>query len=153
MNKKRCCFAGHSDVYNDEIRKRIKETAEILIRDFDVKEFWVGNYGGFDGYATSAVQELKQLYNDIELILIIPYLTKDLIEYKSIYDKKYDDICVAEIPETTPKRYHIIKANEYMVKSSDFLICYVNHSWGGAARTFEYAKRKKNIKIFNMADK
>ena len=148
--KKRCCFAGHRDVNKEEILYKIKEKAEILIKNFGVKEFLVGAYGMFDAYAAVAIRELKQIYGDIELILIVPYLTKDLVKYKNIYDTKYDDICIAEISERTPKRYHIIKANEYMVNSSDYMICYIKRSWGDSVRTFEYAK--KRIEVFNLAD-
>lgn len=68
---------------------------------------------------------------------------------ESYYDK-YDNILVADIPLTTPKRLKIIKANEYMVNNSDFLICYIDHTWGGAFKTFDYA-RKRKLKIFNVA--
>jgi len=37
-----------------------------------------------------------------------------------------------------------------MVNESDFLICYVKNSWGGAAKTLEYAKQKKK-NIYNLA--
>ena len=48
--------------------------------------------------------------------------------------------------ENVPLRYAISKRNEYMVEKADVIIAYVNHSWGGAATTLEYAKRKhKNI--------
>ena len=46
---------------------------------------------------------------------------------------------------------NIKKANQYMVDNSQCMICYVRHSWGGAAKTLEYAKRKKDIEIFNVA--
>lgn len=54
------------------------------------------------------------------------------------------------IPEKTQKKLKIIKANQYMVNESDFLICYVKNSWGGAAKTLEYAKQKKK-NIYNLA--
>ena len=44
------------------------------------------------------------------------------------------------------KRFYITKCNEYMIDVSDFLICYVNRSFGGARHTLDYAKRKKHIK-------
>ena len=59
---------------------------------------------------------------------------------------------VADIPENTPKRFYITKTNEYMVNNSDFLICYIQKSWGGAVTTYKYAKRKK-LQIFNIAEK
>ena len=39
---------------------------------------------------------------------------------------------------------------EYMINKSDFLICYVQHSCGGASKTLEYAEKKKHIEIINI---
>lgn len=37
-----------------------------------------------------------------------------------------------------------------MVDCSQFIITYVNNSFGGAVKTLEYARRKKHIEIFNF---
>ena len=37
-----------------------------------------------------------------------------------------------------------------MVEHSAFLIACVDHSFGGAAKTLEYATRTDHIKIFNI---
>lgn len=150
-NIKRCCFAGHSNIYDSNVTKRIKKVAEDLILNSNVKEFWVGHYGNFDGFSAAAVRELKKTYSDIELDLVIPYLTKDINEYKKRYYKDFNNIIMAEIPENIPKRFHIIKANEYMVNYSSYMICYIQWTWGGAFTTYKYAK-KKELKIFNVAE-
>ena len=123
-----------------------------MIVNHNVKEFWVGNYGRFDGCSASVIRELQKTYTDIELDLVIPYSTKSINEYKELYYKKCETILVADIPENTPKRFHITKANEYMVNNSDFLICYIQRPWGGAITTYKYAKRKK-LQIFNVAER
>ena len=146
----RCCFAGHSDLYDRQVVNEIKNTAEQLVTKYGVNEFWVGNYGGFDMYSVSAIRELKKSYPHIIINLVIPYLTGSINEYKDVYYEKCDHILMADIPENTPKRFYIIKSNEYMVDNCDFLICYIEKSWGGAYRTYMYAKRKK-LKIFNLA--
>lgn len=150
--RKRCCFAGHSDIWDSNLADKIKNIAEDLIVNHNVKEFWVGNYGNFDGSAAAAIRELQKTYTDIKLDLVIPYLTKSINEYKELYYKKCDNILIADIPENTPKRFHITKANEYMVNNSNFLICYIQRSWGGAITTYKYAKRKK-LQIFNVAER
>ena len=149
---KRCCFCGHSNIWDSGVKDRIKNIAEDLIVHHHIKEFWVGNYGSSDSYASSVIKELKKKYTHIELDLIIPYITNPINEYKEEYYKNYDNILIADIPENTPKRFHIIKANEYMVNNSAYLICYIEWSWGGEIRTFEYAKRR-NLQIFNVAEK
>jgi len=147
----RCCFAGHGDLYYNKIKERVKKTAENLINNYGVNEFWVGNYGNFDACAEKAVKELKKDYSEIELDLVIPYLTNDIKEYSDLYYKRFDNIIVSDVPLTTPKRFYIIKTNEFMIDSSQFLICYVERSWGGAKRTLEYAQ-KRNIQIINLAE-
>lgn len=145
----RCCFAGHSKLYDPTIIDSIVDAAKRLIVEHGVTDFLVGNYGSFDAYAASAVRKLKTEYPQIMLTLVIPYLTQEINEYREDYYKNYDVILMADIPETTPRNLKIIKANEFMVNESDYLICYVNNGWGGAARTMNYGKRKK-IEVINL---
>jgi len=149
MNK-RCCFAGHSHIDNRIDKNKLKDIIIELIENEGVYEFWVGNYGYFDSVSAEAVRELKSIYSQISLVLVIPYLTKEINDNKKSYHSNYDYILHADIPDSTPKKYRIIKTNEYMVNNSDFLICYVQHCFGGAAKTLEYARKKKHIKIINI---
>ena len=149
-----CCFAGHSELYDTgEIYKHLLSVIEDLITAENVCEFWVGNYGAFDKLSAKAVRELKVKYPDIQLNLVIPYLTSEINEYRELYYKDYDNILVADIPEKTPKKLQIIKGNQCMVKNSQVLVCYISHSWGGAAKTLEFAQKRKNIQIINLAEK
>ena len=146
-----CCFAGHSEIYDsDIIYRQLISVLNELIEKEHINEFLVGNYGSFDKLSAKAVREIKSKYPKIKLNLIIPYLTSEINEFKESYYKNYDNILVADIPSEIPKKLHIIKCNQYMIEKSQFLICYVNHSWGGASKTLEFAKRK-NIKIINLA--
>ena len=150
---KRCCFAGHSKLYgtNDMYNKLIS-LIERLIKEEDVSEFWVGNYGDFDRLCAGAVRNVKRKHPHIELNLVIPYLTSDINNNRQFYYRKYDNIIIADLPEGTPKRFWIIKCNEYMVQCSDFIICYVQYSCGGAAKTMEYAKKRESIIIYNLGE-
>lgn len=151
--RKICCFAGHSSLLNrDTISQKLSSKIEDLIINNCITEFWVGNYGAFDSLSAFLVYELKKKYPFIELNLIVPYLTAEITNNKNLYFDIFDNILIADIPEKTPKQFHIIKCNEYMIKKSDFLICFVDFHWGGAYKTLEYAKRQKHIKIFNIAE-
>jgi hypothetical protein len=44
--------------------------------------------------------------------------------------------------ETAPRRFAISFRNKWMVNKSDFVICYITHSFGGAAQYVELAKRQ-----------
>ena len=149
--RKRCCFAGHSKLYDmDGIYAHLLQLVEKLIVEEGVSEFWVGNYGNFDWLSAKAVRTLKEKYPNIQLNLVIPYLTSNINADKDFYSKKYDYILMADIPEKTPKKFQILKCNEHMVNNSDFLVCYVEYSWGGAAKTVAYAKRKQHIQIWHV---
>ena len=147
-----CCFIGHGDYwYDSDVRVSLYEIAEKLILFHDVKTFWVGKYGDFDRIVREMLRELKAKYRDIKIEIIVPYLTKDLEMFYQDFSKSYDGILLADVPEKTPHKLKIIKCNEYMVNNSMFMICFVKYSWGGAAKIFEYAKRKKHIQVFNIA--
>jgi len=144
-----CCFAGHREINSMLLKDKIREKVLELIQKNHVTEFWVGNYGAFDWCAASVIYSLKKDYPEIELHLVIPYLTKEIETQKEFF-RKYDSIILADIPSNTPRRYGIIKANQFMVNHAQYLICYVQYAWGGAAKTLEYAE-KKSLKIFNLA--
>jgi len=148
-----CCFAGHSKLYDaEEIYEHLLYVIENLISVENIGEFWVGNYGDFDKLCAKAVREVKVKYPNIQLNLVIPYLTSEINEYKESYYKNYDNILVADMPEKTPKKARIIKCNQYMVINSQVLVCYVKYSWGGAVKTLEYAQKRSGIKIINLVN-
>ncbi len=151
MSIKKCCFAGHGKLYEDaDVKMALYNRCEELIIYKNVNCFWVGNYGEFDKLAGETVAKLKQKYPQIKLELVLPYITKDINEYKELYYEKYDDIILADIPENTLPKFKIIKCNQYMVDNCDYMIAFVNCSFGGAASTLSYAKNK-NIEIYNLA--
>ena len=94
------------------------------------------------------LRELKTDFPDIELLFITPYLDNN---YSKLQLAKYyyDDIIFPPI-ESVPRKFAILKRNEWMVDSADLVIAYVKYSWGGAAKTLEYSKRKK-VPIINIA--
>ena len=132
-------FCGHGkETYNDKIRKHLYDTIETLINQ-GANEFLLGGYGAFDLLAAHIVKALKTKYPNIKSINVIPYIEREFDS--DLYDcSEYPPI------ENVPKRFAILKRNEWMVNRSDIVVAYVVHSWGGAAKTLEYAKRKrKNI--------
>lgn len=151
MKKKICCFAGHSKLYNSDITEEIYKKAEDLIINHNVTEFWIGDYGDFDHYAIKAINKLKEKY-DIKSVCVVAYYYTLEGERGQKINKRFDETIVADIPEKTPIPLRILKTNQYMVDNSDYLICYIKNEWGGAHKTYEYAKRKKHIAIFNLCE-
>lgn len=136
-------FFGHGDiVLSNETEKRILTTAEELIKNGE-KNFLFGGYGNFDAAAANAVNKLKQKYPFIHSTLVIPYLDRS-------YDTTaYDDTLYPPI-ESVPKRFAIIKRNEYMIDKSDIVVVFVKHAWGGAAKALIYAEKKSKT-VINIA--
>lgn len=148
---KLCTFAGHANIYGDEEAIRLKLKNEIikLIEKENATTFYSGGKGDFDWLCAGTLKELKKDYPNIKSYLMLAYMPKEKSKYGECIAQIFDDTVYPDI-ENVPLRFAIVKRNECMVDKSDFLIAYVNHSWGGAYKTLEYAKKKKHIKVINI---
>lgn len=129
-------FCGHKNIFGSaKVREKLTVVLEQLVSE-GADQFLLGGYGDFDSIAAMAVKALKKTYPQIKSMLVIPYLDRD-------YDRTlYDDTTYPPL-ENVPRRFAISKRNEWMVDQADVVVAYVEHNWGGAAKTLEYAKRKK----------
>ena len=142
-------FCGHSNcLFSDEEKEKLKQLLIKEIRKNPTCKFYLGGYGDFDSLCLRTLRELKKEFQDIELIFITPYLDKNYskLEFAKYH---YDDVIFPPL-ESVPRKFAILKRNEWMVDSADLVIAYVKYSWGGAAKTLEYAKSKK-VPIINIA--
>ena len=62
----------------------------------------------------------------------------------------YDSVVYPPL-EQVPLKFAISKRNEWMISQSDFVIAYVEHSFGGAYQGLHYA-RQKGKRIVNLAE-
>ena len=143
-----CFFIGHRDA-PDELRPLLAETVERYITLYGVTEFIVGHYGRFDAMAASAVRAAKKQHPEVKLMLLIPY-------YPPPYDTScYDCTYYPEGMEKIPKPYVIVRANEHMIKSCSYLICYCTGLIGKTRDFLELAcqrERKGLMHITNLAE-
>ncbi len=131
---------------------RLELEIEQLITKENVRYFYVGRYGGFDGVAASAVKKAKRRYPNITLMLVLPYHPAERPIKKPPY---YDGTYYPEGLEKTPRPFAIVKANQLMVDSCDWLVCYVRHGASNSRNLLEYAQRREKkglIKIKNIAE-
>lgn len=130
-------FCGHGRILDgrSEVQSWVRVVCENLIVD-GAKIFYLGEHGEFDMLVALVLNELKEKYREIEIVLILEYLNRK-------YEKNLYDYTLYPDLESTPKRFAILKRNEYMVNSAEVVIAYVLHGWGGAAKTLEFAKKKK----------
>lgn len=157
MNKK-ICFIGHRHIYNyKEIREKLYNIVEEEIKK-GCKFFTMGTHGEFDEMALSVCRELRKIYTDIEIeVVITSFKTiEPIIDRDPIFgDEKYipySDVktTMYDIEEEHYKR-RIIVSNKKMIDNCNTLICYVNPTkiYGGAIIAYKYAK-KKGLQIVNL---
>ena len=132
-------FFGHSDFQEKTIHKKVLlDVLEDFIKGQNVL-FYVGGYGKFDRFAEQCAREYKKLHSNASILLVIPYLQRN--HPYSSGANTYDDILFPAL-EKVPPKYAILKRNQYMAEQADLIVTYVHHSFGGAYRAAEYAKKK-----------
>ena len=140
-----CFLFGHRDAA-ESILALLEEAIEAHCRAYGVGTFVVGHYGGFDRLARVALLRVKKRYPEIRLYMLIPYHPADRpIETPEGFDGTYYPPL-----ESVPKRYAIVRANQYMVRQTDYVICYVQH-FGNTRLLLELAE-KRGIAICNLAE-
>ena len=139
-------FCGHKDVADREAVEGwlFSVCSELIVQG--AEEFYLGGYGGFDHMCAAVLRKMKDANPHIRLVLVLPYLNS------SILTDGYDGTVYPPL-ESVPKRFAISRRNEWMVMESDAVVAYVTHGWGGAAKTLEYARRKKKrILLYGEVD-
>lgn len=131
-------FCGHSTINKpDGFSKWLAAILPSVIAG-GASTFYLGGYGAFDALAAKAVRQQKAAYPHIEMVLVLAYLDREI-------DASGYDATTYPPLEKAPRRYAIVRRNEWMVEQSGVVISGVTHSWGGAARTLEFARRKKKV--------
>lgn len=141
-----CCFIGHHDAPSF-LAPALVTVIERLITEKDVTYFYVGNHGLFDSMALSALQALKDKYPQINYHVVLAYMPGEKKEH-SHYDEL--DTILPEGIEGVPRRFAISYRNKWMINQCEYLIAYVNHSFGAADQFLEMAEGK-NKQITNLA--
>ena len=136
-------FCGHRDfVETAEAENQLTMFLEKYARENVRLVCYNGGYCNFDYFAAKCVQRMQEQYSNIRNCLVLPYIDQPFLERIEIFKNHFDETIYPPL-ESVPRKYAIIRRNEWMVDSADIVIAYVTYSWGGAARTLEYARRKK----------
>lgn len=146
----RSCFLfGHRDTPQG-LKPEIENAVERHYQQYGVRCFYVGCYGAFDRMAVSAVKAVKSRHRDIVLNLLLPYHPAE----RTVSVPEGVDGTFYPLVEKVPRRYAIVKANRFMIKSCDTIICYVKHT-GNARELLECARRLEKrgiIHVENLAE-
>ena len=144
---KSCFFIGHREA-DERLLPELTAVIERLISEENVSCFYVGGYGGFDRTAATAVKLAKQRYPKIILMLVLPYHPA---ERPVEMPYGFDGMHYPEGMEKVPRRLAIVKANEIMAATSDWLVAYVRHGASNSQRILQYAQ-KHNVLYINLND-
>ena len=131
----------------DEYRVKILSILNEIVKDSPV-DMYLGGYGEFDSFVYDCCVKYKQMHSDVSIYYITPYMNDEYIKRQTYLQKEYDGVIYPEI-EGVPPRLAITYRNKWMVDSADVVIAYIEHDWGGAYKTYLYAKKKGKI-IFNI---
>lgn len=122
-----CTFFGHSQC--PDLRSELRDAVMRLAGD-GVDMFYVGDNGRFDAQARSVLSELGLRYG-----VVLAYLPKGT-------GADFGDTMFPEGLELVHPRYAIDQRNRWMLERSDYVVTYVHHSWGGAAKFAALAERQ-----------
>ena len=140
-----CFFIGHRETMGD-VYPQLEAAIEQHITQFGVREFIVGNYGGFDRVVARALAAAKARHPEITLLLLVPYHPAERpTETPSGFDSTY----YPPDMEQVPRKFAIVRANRYVVEHVDYLIAYVWHPASNARDLMEYAS-KRGVGITNL---
>ena len=142
---KSCFFIGHREA-SVEVLPALEEAVEQHIVEYEVAEFIVGNYGGFDHMAANAVIAAKKRHPEITASMLLPYHPAA----RSVkLPKEFDSAFYPPGMESVPRRLAIVHANRHMIDHVDYLIAYAWHPASNARSLVEYAQ-KKGVSIINL---
>ena len=146
--RKSCFFIGHREA-DERLLPRLELVIDRLITRENVRYFYVGGYGGFDRIAAAAVKRAKQKYPDITLMLVLPYHpAARAVPTPDGIDGTY----YPEGLENTPRRYAIVRTNQIMVNTCEWLVCYARPGASNSRNLLEYARRRKAIGLTQIVN-
>ena len=155
MINQTCCFTGHRKIplnQLESVTQRLRDAVIASIKD-GYLYFGAGGALGFDTLAAKIVLELRTIYPEIKLILVLPCL--DQAEKWNEEDKEeYERIkSLADKVVYTSGNYFngcMQRRNRHLIDNSSLCICYLTERIGGTAYTVNYA-RDKGCMVVNLA--
>lgn len=137
-----CTFFGHHDCPSD-IKEKLREVLIELIENQSVYSFYVGNNGAFDRLVRGVLRDLVHDYPQIQYAVVLERMPSE-------QDENAQDTMLPEGIEEVPPRFAISWRNNWMLHHADYVVTYITHSWGGAAKFAQKAARQKKT-IINLA--
>lgn len=141
MELQACTFFGHRDC-PASVKPKLRAVLVELIEQKNVTRFYVGNQGSFDAMAYSVLQELSAHYPQIRCTVVLAYLP-------AAGEAPLPNSILPEGIETVPRRFCILWRNRWMLEHADYVVTYIVHPQGGAARFAQLAEKKQKA-VYNL---
>ena len=136
-----CTFIGHKDC-PFSVKERLEGVILELINK-DIKHFFVGNNGNFDYLVQETLSKLIKKGFSINVSIVLSYINETSISGHQKLTVFPEELASA------PKKFAISKRNEYLLKNSSILVCYINNTFSNAYKWAEKA-RKKGLEIIEL---
>lgn len=134
-----CTFLGHRQCPPD-LRPQLRRVLMDFIEEHGVRTFYVGNQVGFERMACSVLRELCLEYPSVTYGVVLAHLP---IHGQEKRENAMDDshLILPDGIDTIPKQFAMDWRNRWMLKQSDYVVTYVTHPCGHAARYAALAKQ------------
>ena len=162
-----CCFFGHRKIKEtEELKSRLYDTVEELIRDCKVQTFFFGSKSEFDDLCFDIVSELKEKHPHIQRIYVRSAFADIDEDYTNYLLERYEG---THFPEKIRKsgKASYIERNQEMISNSKFCVVYYDENYlpprrrnsrrdltdyqpkSGTKIAYDYATKKK-LTIINV---
>lgn len=141
-----CTFFGHRECPLS-VKPKLQAMLIELIEKHGVEQFYVGQQGSFDVIVRAVLGELAERYPSVCYYVVLERLP---IERGEVTRLPANTI-FPEGLEVVPPRWAISRRNEWMLMHSDYVVTYITHDWGGAAR-FAVRAVRKGKRVINVAE-
>ena len=143
MMMKSCFLFGHRDA-PPEILPGLEQAVETEIQK-GTTIFYVGNHGNFDSFAAVALKRAKQRHEGVVVMLLLAHHPA---ERTTAVPEGFDGTYYPPL-ENVPHRFSLSRANQYMIKVSDSVICYAKYC-GNARKLWELAMRQREVRSLRV---
>ena len=140
-----CTFFGHRNC-PDTIKPALRAAIEKLITEHEADTFYAGNHGGFDACVRSTLRQLQREHPHIRYAVVLAYLPTGNNQFQNSSDTMFP-----EGLEVGPPQFAIARRNKWLLNQADHVICYIQHSWGGAYK-FAKSAKQRGINVINLCD-
>ena len=145
--KETVCFFGHHDT-TDDIKDRLRQEIRFLIINENARQFYVGNHGRFDYMVIEVLREIKEEFPGITYAVVLAYMPDRPTDEYSCFSP--EESLFPDGLEKVPRKFAVLWRNDWMLKQSDTVVCYVYHAFGGSGRMVEKALKQRK-RVINLA--